>query len=95
MNYWVEVLIGSATGAVGWFAGSKMRKVQEQGGEYENYQKFVDTTRTIIKDLREQVTELITQNSELRVKVNHLEDEIKQVKMQYPCKECPINGQGN
>lgn len=93
MNYWVEALIAAATGAIGWLAGTKMRKVQIQGGEYENYQKFVDTTRTIIRDLREQVTELISQNSELRQKVNGLEEEVRNIKNQYPCKDCPVNGQ--
>jgi predicted RNase H-like nuclease (RuvC/YqgF family) len=90
MEHWIEVAVGLVTGVVGWFAGTKMRRAQTSSIEFENYKSFVETNNSIIESLRVQVTNLIRENSDLRTKVDKLEDEIRQVLRTYPCDNCPL-----
>ena len=86
----IEIAVGAVTGIVGWFAGTRMRKAQTSSIEFENYRAFVETNNRIIESLRVQVTDLIKENSDLRIKVDKLEDEIRRITRTYPCDNCPI-----
>lgn len=88
-EYWIDAVVGLVTGAAGWLAGSRMRKAQTSTIEFENYRAFVETNNRIIESLRVQVTDLIKENSELRAKVDHLEDEVRTIRRTYPCDQCP------
>jgi len=90
MEGYLEVIVGLVTGVVGWFAGTKMRRAQTSSIEFENYKSFVETNNRIIESLRVQVTDLIKENSDLRTKVDKLEDEIRRVLRTYPCDGCPL-----
>jgi thiamine kinase-like enzyme len=92
MDWWMAVFtaIGGAAGSVTtWFFGIKKQRVEVTSGEYENFKKFVDANREIIKDLKEQLLDLIQQNGVLREKVGNLEQEINELKKQFPCHDCP------
>ena len=90
MEAYLEVIIALVTGVVGWLAGTKMRKAQTSSIEFDNYKSFVETNNRIIESLRVQVTDLIKENSDLRAKVDKLEDEIRRVLRTYPCDNCPL-----
>lgn len=66
-----------------------MAEVQER--ELKNIELYRVATNNMIKDMSDQVSNLIQQNEQLRLEVHDLTEEIRTIKNTYPCADCPRN----
>ena len=64
-----------------------MAEVQER--ELKNIELYRQATNNMIKDMNIQISNLIGQNEELRSEIHTLTEEIRTIKKNYPCDQCP------